>query len=75
MQRKCNLTSERSSCRCPPVLATCWKFALSFRVVRRIRRGGVGTGAFRGDLDPDFGESNPVRVLQGEGLTPQWILE
>lgn len=53
---------------------------VSYRA-RRIRRGGVGPGAFRGDLDPDIGESYPVRVLQGKGkrLTPpivgRWWLQ
>lgn len=33
---------------------------------RWLRGGGVRTGALRGDLDADTGESDPVRLLQGD---------
>lgn len=36
---------------------------------RRVRGGGVGAGALRGDLNPNIGKSYPVCVLQGEALT------
>lgn len=34
---------------------------------RGVRRGGIGTGALRRNLDTNIGEGHPVRVLQGGG--------